>query len=196
MKRPGTFNLWERFIKGDNDALSDLFQFYVHDLYSYGIKIHADAPLVKDCIQEIFINLIDKRKTLTPNDFTHLYLFKSLRNKLMEELKSKNRRIDLLKSISLDIPKYDISIEQSKVISEERELRNIILAKALSKLSDYQVEALHLKYSQGFEYDKIAEILQIDIASARTLIYRSLKKVKEAIFVNAEILFLFFRSKH
>jgi hypothetical protein len=37
-------------------------------------------------------------------------------------------------------------------------------------------------------------LLDIDIASARTLVYRSLKKMKDALFTKAQILFFFFRS--
>jgi len=195
MKHPETIDLWQKFIRGDDDALSTLYNCYVHELYSYGLKIHGDDYLVKDCIQEVFINLIDKRKTLIPTDSTHIYLFKSLRNKLLEELRSKNRRTEIINSKSFDEVHFDLTIEQSKVYAEEKERRSVIMAKALGTLSDYQMEAIFLKYSQGFEYEKIAEILEIDIASARTLIYRSLKKVKEAVVVHAQVLFFFIRSK-
>lgn len=176
-----TNDLWRRFKSGDDDALSKLYDNYVHKLFSYGLKIHGDEFLVKDCIQEVFIQLIAKRKKLALSDATHVYLFKSLRNKLLEELRSKNRRIDLVKSISFGDAKHEMSAEQSIIYSEEEQIRSKIMETALNTLSDYQKEAIFLKYSQGFEYEKIAELLEIDIASARTLIYRSLKKVKESI---------------
>jgi len=180
MKGP-EFNLWHRFINGDEDALSQLYNCYVHQLYSFGVKIHRDDQLVKDCIQEVFIQVINKRQSLRVTETTHTYLFKSLRNKLLEELRSKNRRTDIVNS--LDNSSHDISIEETRVNSEENEQRLLKMARALETLSNYQIEALYLKYSQGFEYDKIAEILEIDIASARTLIFRSLKKMKESVFV-------------
>ena len=194
MKNPETIELWKRFITGDDDALSKLYNCYVHELYSYGLKIHGDEHLVKDCIQEVFINLIDQRKKLILTDATPLYLFKSLRNKLLEELRSKNRRNDIVKSIASGIDNQEMSIEQSKVHSEDKYNRTMIMVKALDILSDYQKEAIYLKYSQGFEYEKIAELLDIDIPSARTLIYRSLKKMKDSLLVKSQILFFFFRS--
>ena len=78
--------------------------------------------------------------------------------------------------------------------SEEEQSRLVIMKAALSRLSDYQREALFLKYSQGLEYEKIAELLEIDISSARTLIYRSLKKVKQEISTRTQLILLFFRS--
>ncbi len=87
--------------------------------------------------------------------------------------------------------KFDDSSEQLTVKSEEELHRRRILEAALASLSNYQREAIFLKYSQGFGYDKIAEILDVDIASARTLIYRSLKKVKESVFHKILVLFYF-----
>lgn len=188
-------DLWHRFKGGDDHALSVIYSHYVHQLYSYGLKIHGDEFLVKDCIQEVFMQLIDKRTRLVISDYTSIYLFKSLRNKLLEELRSKSRRTDIIHSISDNNPVHEISAEQSTVLSEEENFRTLTINKALSKLSDYQKEAIYLKYSQGLEYDKIAELLGIDISSVRTLIYRALKKVKEEINSKTQLLLFFFRSR-
>lgn len=186
--------LWHRFINGDDNALSRLYNCYVHQLFSYGLKIHGDEFLVKDCIQEVFIQLIDKRKKLVLSQDTSVYLFKSLRNKLLEELRTKNRRSDIARSIFLDDSAHEISAEQSAIHSEEEHFRTRTMNAALNKLSDYQKEAVFLKYSQGLEYEKIAELLEIDISSARTLIYRSLKKVKESINNKSQLLLFFIYS--
>ena len=185
-------DLWHRFKNGDDNALSELYNTYVHKLFSYGLKISGDEFLVKDCIQEIFIRLIDKRKEIRLQEDTSVYLFKSLRNKIIEELRSKNRRVDIVNSIVSGELNHEISAEQVTVSSEEEQLRSVTINAALNTLSDYQKEAIFLKYSQGLEYEKIAELLEIDIASARTLIYRSLKKVKESISSNSQLLLLFF----
>jgi len=194
MENQDTNELWHRFKSGDDDALSKLYNLYVHKLFSYGLKIHGDEDLVKDCIQEVFIQLIDKRKTLIITDSTAAYLFKSLHNRLLEESRSKIRRTDIARSISFGDDRNEISAEQSIVSSEEEQVRAKIIEKALNALSVYQKEAIFLKYSQGFDYNKIAEILEIDIASARTLIYRSLKLVRESIKGKSQILLFFFRS--
>jgi RNA polymerase sigma factor (sigma-70 family) len=187
-----TNELWLRFKSGDYDALSKLYNLHVHDLFSYGLKIHGDEFLVKDCIQEVFIRLIVKRRTLELTSGISVYLFKSLRNKLLEELRTRNRRTDITNSIISGDTNHEISVEQTIIHSEEEQSRARNMDAALNTLSDYQKEAIFLKYSQGLEYEKIAELLDIDSASARTLIYRSLKKVKEAIFNKNQVLLLFF----
>lgn len=194
MRDPHIYVSWRKFMLGDDEALSTLYNRYVHELFSYGLKIHGDDQLVKDCIQEVFIHLIDRRRKIKFSDATPVYLFKSLRNKLLEELRSKNRRTTIVNSIATENADHEISAEQLKIRSEEEHYYSRILAEAMDKLSDYQKEAVYLKYSQGFDYEKIAELLEIDVASARTLIYRSLKKVKESLVKKIQILFFLFRK--
>ena len=172
---------WYSRKNDDNEALSLLYSRYVHELFSYGMRIFGDDQLVKDCIQEVFIHLIDKKRTLILTEVSSAYLFKSLRNKLFEELRTKSHRLDHIKQNSSDEIMFDECIEQTMIKSEEEIFRRRILEAALGSLSNYQREAVFLKYSLGFSYDKIAEILDVDVASARTLIYRSLKRVKDVI---------------
>lgn len=183
--------LWIRFKNGNDQALSSLFDLYVNSLYSYGLKIIKDDDLVKDCIQEVFISLIDKRESLLISDKTHLYLFKSLRNKLFEEFRTSRRKKAIEESMKPILPDYGMDAEEIIVRSEEEQRRKRILDRAIESLSIRQREILFLKYSEGLDYEAIAEVLGIDVASARTLIYRALKKIKAEI-KNSSLLLLIF----
>jgi RNA polymerase sigma factor (sigma-70 family) len=57
------------------------------------------------------------------------------------------------------------------------------IKQVMSKLTDHQRELIHLKYSEGFQNNEIAEMLNIDVASVRTLLYRSLKKGAEVVSI-------------
>jgi RNA polymerase sigma factor (sigma-70 family) len=186
-------NLWLKFKDGDKEALSFLYEQYIHMLFSYGMKIHQNEFLVKDCIQEVFIQLIEKRRDIKITYHTHLYLFKSLRNKLLEELRSKKRKADISRTNIQQTDLFEDSFEQSIILSEEDRYRRKLVKAALNILNDYQKEAIFLRYSQGFSYDEMAEMLDIDISSARTLVYRSLKKIKEALSQKIPIFFYLFR---
>jgi RNA polymerase sigma factor (sigma-70 family) len=184
MKKLEDGDCWYSHKNDNNEALSLLYSRYVHELFSYGMKIFGDDQLVKDCIQEVFIHLIDKKRKLILTEISSAYLFKSLRNKLFEEYRTKSHRSNNIKHVTSDEIMFDESMEQITIKSEEELSRRRILEAALGSLSNYQREAIFLKYSQGFSYEKIAEILDIDVASARTLIYRSLKKVKDTVLPN------------
>ena len=186
-------DLWIKFIAGDNDALSSLYEEFAHDLFSYGMKICKDEHLVKDCIQEVFIRMIDKRKNLIATSRIHIYLFKSLRNKILEVLRSENRKQNIVSGLIGD-DDFEPHAEQMIIDSEHvKSVSNIVYA-AIAKLPTRQSEIIYLKYTEGLNYDEIAELLQIDKASARTLLYRSLKTIKDLLGKNVLLLTVIFGS--
>lgn len=54
--------LWKSFQKGDDKSFSIIYQQHIGSLLLYGSKLSHDRELVRDCIQEIFVNLFLKRK--------------------------------------------------------------------------------------------------------------------------------------
>ncbi len=175
--------IWSRFKQGDNDALAILYKNYAHELYAYGLKIINDENLVKDSIQEVFIHLIGKRESLQITSTIHVYLFKSLRNKIFEESRSKHKKQDILKlQFVVDEP-VDSSTEEKMIESEEKKSNQVEMKNAIHKLTERQQEVIFLKYTEDFDYEEIADLLNIDIASVRTLVYRSLKSIKNLLAV-------------
>jgi len=76
-------------------------------------------------------------------------------------------------------------------------MRTKFLEMVMEGLTPRQKEALYLKFNCGFDYIQISELMQISIESVRTMIYRTLKSIKELFDTNSYsnlILFGFFRS--
>ncbi len=185
--------LWEKFLAGDDICISIVYKRYVNDLFTYGLKIVNDESLVKDCIQDVFINLIDNRRKLVVGARIHIYLFKSLRNRLVDEIRSVSRKHEILhsKNISKENTVSD-SVEGELIRDEERLLVQEEIRKVLNNLTGKQREIIYLKYTKGLSYDEIALLLEIDKASARTLLYRTLKTLKKELDKKALILIVFF----
>jgi len=194
MSKAEEYDLWIRFKDGDDTALSELYSLYVNQLYSYGLKISGDDSIVKDCIQEVFLNLVDKRQILLISEKTHLYLFKSLRNKIIEEIRSQTRKKKIEESLMHDVNNQSQSAEEVIVSSEEENFQKRIINSAMEDLSEHQREAIFLKYSEDLSYEDIAIVLDIDISSVRTLMYRTLKKIKESIAKKGVFFFSIFSN--
>ena len=56
--------LWELCLKGDMRAFRELYCRFYALLRNYGIKLLPDKSLVEDCVQDIFIKLIQNHETL------------------------------------------------------------------------------------------------------------------------------------
>jgi len=187
--------IWKRFVDGDNDALSMIYFDYFDMLLNFGIKYVSDKLLVEDCIQNLFVDLMRNREKLGDVRSIRFYLFKALRNKISNEIRRKNR----WRTVSgIEESEFQISYTiENKLIDRERDEIQAKLIELISKtLTGKQKEALYLKFNCGFDYVQIAEVMDIHTDSARTLIYRTFKQIKQTFgdtIANEMILLHFFR---
>jgi RNA polymerase sigma factor (sigma-70 family) len=173
---------WQLFVDGDLDALSILFRSYVSSLVAYGLKIYPDEELVKDAIQDVFVQLIRKRKTINPNNNVRGFVFRLFRNRLIDEIKLINNKRKANQQLGEYFTgDFDLDAEHIRIAAEEGRTIDSAVASAIARLSPHQKEVLLLKYGSGLNYVEISHALKIDITSARTLVYRTLKQVKEQL---------------
>ena len=171
--------LWDALRRGDERALHEIYHRYYSVLYNYGFKIHPDDAFVKDAIQEVFINIINKHKQLGQTDNIRFYLFRSLRNKIYRTLQQQSRQQNNNKDLKNSSDEMDFSIEEQIVSNEQEEERQNEIFRLLKFLSSRQQEAIYLKYYQEFDNKKIAEVMDISYQSVRTLIYKAIKEMRK-----------------
>ena len=87
--------LWESCLTGDKEAFKEIYCRFYSLLYNYGSKLVSDKDLVKDCIQDIFIKLIQNYPSLSPTPNVKGYLIKALRNKLYDALEKEKPTDDI-----------------------------------------------------------------------------------------------------
>lgn len=84
--------VWSKFLSGDRDAFTHIYDVYVNALFNYGIKIAPDSALVQDCIHDLFVNLWHNKGKMGETDSIKFYLYKSLKRKLIRELEKRKKQ--------------------------------------------------------------------------------------------------------
>lgn len=168
--------LWESCLLGDKEAFRELYCRFYALLRNYGIKLLPDRNLVEDCVQDVFIKLIQNHATLSPTANVKGYLLKALRNKLYDTIE-KNRKME-------DISLYEEAFVTDELFAQialddsEEDERVRHLMKAFVNLSSQQKEIIYLYYVNELKHDEIAEILGINYQSSKNLLSRSLAKLR------------------
>jgi len=177
--------LWSRFLKGDNQVLSLIYLQYSNALFDYGCRFTVDKDLVKDCIQEVFCTLIKTHKNLSETDNVRLYLLKSLKRRIIRDLKNAGN-----KPRSLDDQDYSFDLRFSEnfddQLNELDEEKRHLIAEAMQSLTDRQKEAIYLRFNRGLEYEEISFLLNLNYQSSRALIHRAIEKLREVIHVQGK----------
>ncbi|HEV2479029.1 MAG TPA: sigma-70 family RNA polymerase sigma factor [Puia sp.] len=167
-----------RLHQGEHDALAPLMGRYYTILYNYAISFSGDDGLVKDCIQEVFIDLWQRRENARSILSLKYYLLRAVKNKV---LKSIGRQGLFADNSLLDNEcefYYEFSIEGimiEKQLSDEKAAR---LKKLIAGLSKRQREIIHLKYYQHLDHGQIAELMNITTQSVYNLLHETLQRLK------------------
>ena len=174
--------LWSRFLKGDDQVLSLIYLQHSNSLFDYGCRFTLDKNLVKDCIQEVFLTLIRTRSHLSETDNIRLYLLKSLKRKIIRELKNAGHHPKLLndQDILFDL-RWSENLDDQLRELDEKNINTI--AEAMQSLTDRQKEAIYLRFNRGLKYEEISSILNLDYQSSRALIHRAIEKLRKIIRV-------------
>jgi RNA polymerase sigma factor (sigma-70 family) len=181
--------VWKSFLAGNKEAFAHLYNLHVEALYRYGTKLCNDDSLVKDGIQEVFLDLYLKRaKNKTNPENLRYYLILALKRNLIKKLK-RNRKLVEEEACELNFePEY--SIEKAIIENEEEAELNMKVKEVLKNLPAKQKEALYLRYNESMEYADIAGVLNISVESVRKQVYRALSSIREKFGKQGLVLFL------
>jgi RNA polymerase sigma factor (sigma-70 family) len=169
---------WLLFKQGDQKAFERIYKIYIAELYSYGKKFSLDDNIVEDCIQDMFIDLWNKRKGLGNTDNIKAYLFVTIRRRIIRTLR-KGKIISFMEEV--DSFQVELAIDGVLEQAEMDIEQGLKLKKAFNSLTKNQQHILYLKYYQNFNSMEIAEMLKINYQSARNGLNRALIALRKNI---------------
>jgi RNA polymerase sigma factor (sigma-70 family) len=181
--------LWKSFRDGDEKAFITIFDKMIKPLYAYGLRFVNDGELVKDAIQELFIEIWKNRERLGETNSIKFYLLRSLRRKLFR-IKTANAKItkvsltDEILNETAPSPESAIIVEQSAKETDDR------IAILLAGLTLRQREAIHLRYFEEMEYNKIAAVMDLTKQAVYNLIHKAIDSLKKSSMVFSLIVIL------
>jgi RNA polymerase sigma factor (sigma-70 family) len=169
--------IWDEFRNGSKIALSFIYEENYSSLNYYGLKFTTDKELVKDLIQELFVELIDSGLNLSSTDNIRFYLLKALRYKLTNHI----TRISKYTHTDLRILEFSFldSIENQLIKKEVETDLQVKMKNAICKLSEKQQEIIYLRFFNDLSYTEIAKLFGVEMQTVRNLMSRAIKTLKD-----------------
>lgn len=169
--------VWVRFRSGDPAAFSEIYMEFIDLLFAYGSKITRDRELVKDCIQDIFLDLQRLNPNLHHPDYIEFYLLKSLKNAIFQRFKE-NKKMESLPVDEMVIFDLQFNIEQDVFDLESDQHRIEKLKIILQTLDPQKRELLFLKFTTGLNYIEIGQLLGMNPDTVKKQVYRTLDQLR------------------
>lgn len=175
--------LWKRIKERDKAAFEELYHRYYSPLFAYGVRLHFDEEIIKDCIQDIFVRIYIKYSELPELISVKSYLYRSLINALLDVAKSTQNKtvsLDELADLSIDDIGFSMLFEKNDV-----DLRKIrLLKRGFEQLSSRQKNALYLRFVQEFSWDELSQMLEMSSHSCMNLVGRAIAKLRDVINIH------------
>jgi RNA polymerase sigma factor (sigma-70 family) len=170
--------LWREMLVGNVTAYKDLIDRTYDLLFHYGTKFNGDRELIKDCIQDVFLGVWEKRNALNPDIPPKPYLLASLRRRL-HRLTSR-LRMDCMDYYNESDIVFDLefSAEYQMIESENDRLLALRMTEMLNELPKRQKEAVFLRFYNDMEREEIAMVMDIQPQSVSNLLQEAFKFIK------------------
>lgn len=172
--------LWQQLKNGSELALGKLINRYFNPLLNYGHKFVRDEAFVKDCVQEVFTEIWNRRDRITTPDSVRAYLLSSVRKRVQREgfrqhiiRKDEPTNLENNGQLVEFSPEWTIIEQESLAETTQR------IAEALAKLPKRQREAIYLRYYQNLERDEIAAIMAVNPQSVSNLLQAAYASMRE-----------------
>jgi RNA polymerase sigma factor (sigma-70 family) len=170
---------WRRIKLDDKTGLEDLYAYFAHEMMAFGLSIVPDRNLVKDSIQELFIEVWRYRKNGTVVKNVRVYIFKALANKIKKEITREKNRNAKDQELGANALYFQNEAESGIIHLHQEENPNQRLAEAMSKLPQRQMEVIRYVFFENLSNEQIAKLMGINVQSVYTLSWKAICNLRK-----------------
>lgn len=167
----------DRLAKDDRKAFEHLFKTYYTELCRFALRYVREEIASEEIVQEVFINIWERRSELNINSSIKAYLYKAIRNRSFNYIKlqlpkeQKKTDVDVLSTFEADNKEEELLREDLKEYVNE----------AIDGLPRKCKAIFVLSRNAGMTYKEIAEELDISVKTVENQVGLALKKLREEL---------------
>jgi RNA polymerase sigma factor (sigma-70 family) len=172
--------LWMAFVnsRSEHDFYALYRQFFPY-LLSIGLKVTADRDVVKDVLNQQFLQLWQQRDALEDITYPLTYVTTSFRRKLLKEGLSLSGVQELtdehLQLYAEQSPEQDSMRREADVLLQQR------ITNAIDRLSERKRSLIKMKYYEGLSYAQIAERTGLSERTIYNKVHEAIKELREKL---------------
>ncbi|MDD3969018.1 MAG: sigma-70 family RNA polymerase sigma factor [Proteiniphilum sp.] len=164
-------------------SIASVYNAYMEHLYAYALHLGFEEEVAMDAIHDVFYKLCLQHSSLEKITNIKFFLFRSLKNRLIDLRRTKREypvsgmpESEICREMSFE---FNVIVEDDLIDQEDREEIKKKVEHKLGQLTDRQREIIYLRYIHEYEYEEIAQLMQISVASCRNLLSKALCRLKE-----------------
>ncbi len=144
-------------------------------LFRFARRILNDVQDAEDVVQEVMIGFWNKRTEISKLLNIEAYAMRSVKNMSLDKIKHYQVRQNKM----ADIIHHSENVYNE--VSDEKNEMHVLIRKSIDRLPEKQKLVMHLRDIEGYSFEEMSEVLEMDEVAMRVNLSRARKKVKEEI---------------
>jgi len=162
--------------KGDKKVFEKLYSSYYQKLCSFLLSYCQDRDIIEDVVQDVFLNLWDKRRKINIQTSLNAFLYKSVYNKLMDKYRHLRLKNEMLSSY------YHTAVMLAVEKENDRPNKDIrLLHQCMEGLPEKCKKVFMRGKVRGLNYNEISEELGISVKTVEGHVARAYRLLKECM---------------
>lgn len=159
---------------GNQLAYTEIFERYTRILLRHAFRLLSDHDEAHDVVQDVFLQLWQKREDLEFKTSISSYLYASVRNKIFNLLSHQKVVLRYAESIS------SFMVEGYNIVDDELREKELaaVIEREINALPAKMREVFLLNKKEELSYQEISERLNITSETAKQQVYKAMKILK------------------
>lgn len=169
-------NFIKRLKENDPSAWRELVNLYGDKLFAYSLSLCSDHEVSSEIVQQVFVNVFERKDKLSSKYSLKSYLYRSTFNKFIDLYRKK-------KSMTMLHEQYYLMLDQFAIRSDDDYLKDRleILNREIDKLPNKTKEVFYLSKKRGFSNIEISELLDISVKTVEGHMTKAFKLLRTQV---------------
>lgn len=146
-------------------------------LFRFAFRLLGNSDEAKDVVQDVFIKLWNGRDQLTEVENMEAWCMRITRNLSLDHIRIRQRRSTDSISQGLEIHQDGLTPHEKTEMQENMQQIDQMIA----ALPEKQRQVIHLRDIEGYSYNEICQILELDMNQVKVNLFRARSAVREKL---------------
>jgi RNA polymerase sigma factor (sigma-70 family) len=146
-------------------------------LFRFALRFLGNEEEAKDVVQEVFIKVWNGREQMDQVQNWEAWCMRITKNLSLDRIRSMTRKQTHPMEESFDLRQEALTPHESTEIQESMQRITMLIA----ALPEKQRQVIHLRDVEGYSYNEICEILELDMNQVKVNLFRARNAVREKL---------------
>ena len=181
--------VWQGLRQADTAAFNTLFEMYWEPLFQYAYKILRSKEDAEELVQDLFINIWNKKEQLPEVNSVQAYVHTAMRNRVLNNLAKQKIKMTVLEDAVNTCDKFSVS-EKIETLESEK-----LLALCMRSLPQKMQEVFYLHRINELSIAEIATQTNTSPQTVRNQLNAACKKLRAMLAKSAPVILIVLQKK-